>query len=142
MLVFFDGGRKVRPRTPRAKKDVANGKMRGADPRRVVEGTGRQGPDSGRRLERESEIGAAAAAEFDIEPPPRLVRDMPVAPDVRPRDLHLAALVDDLGAEGRAGAALAPCAMTDRDPQRLAARPEARRAAKAPAGLLHRLSRP
>lgn len=132
-FILLDEWREVRPFALRAQKDVPYLVAVGADPRGIVERTGRQGAHARHRLQGETEVAAASAAELEVEPSTRFIRDMPVARDALSCDLDLVTVEHGLGAEGRAGTTLAPGAMADRDARRLGGRLESHGAAHAAA---------
>src|SRR5688572_10205441 len=138
-LVLLDVGREVRPLSPRSQEDVAELVAFRLDPRRIVECPGRQSAHAGNRLQRETEVRAAAPAELDLEPSARFVGDVSIARDFRARHLDLIAAEHDFRTEGRAGPALTPGAMADRHARRLARGLETHGAAHASVGVLHHL---
>jgi hypothetical protein len=113
-LVLLDVRREVRPFSPRSQKDVAELVAFRRDPGRIVERTSGQSAHAGDRFQREAEVRAAASTEFDFEPSPRFVGNVPIVGNLIARHFNLIVVEHDFRTKGRPGPALAPGAMANR----------------------------
>ena len=135
LVVALSPFRNLGPSLRRTKKDVAKMMTIGADPARIIEGSGVDEPYPGTPFKCETDVSSAPRAKLNVEPASRHVRDMPVPGEWPAGDLDLLVVEDRFHCERRSGSSLAPRAVTDRYPERIALRNVAHASADATSGM-------